>query len=299
MYDIIIVGAGPAGMTAAIYGSRAGKKVLVLEKKACGGQIINATKVKNYPGFLEISGLELSKNMRKQVESLGAEIKFEEVEKIVKGDKFKVKTDEGEYQARAIILATGAESGRLGLPNEEKLTGRGVSYCATCDGHFYKDKNVAVIGGGNTALYDALYLSDIAKKVYLIHRRDEFRAEKALVLQAEKKGNVEFVLGANITGFLSKDSMLTGVKLEKYGSEVLDLEISGVFVAIGYVPQNQVFSNVVLLDDKGYIETSDGVHTSTSKIYVAGDARKKDLKQLTTAVSDGAIAASMAVKELD
>ena len=262
MYDIIIIGAGPAGLTAAIYALRAGKKVLVLEKKAYGGQIVNATKVKNYPGFLEISGLELAENMYEQVKAFSGEVKFEEALGVSLEDGYKlVRTDESEYKAKAVILATGAENGKLGASGEEKLVGKGVSYCATCDGSLYKGKDVAVIGGGNTALYDALYLADVASKVYLIHRRDEFRAQKTLVDLAKEKGNVEFVLGAKVVEFLGEDK-LTSLKLD----DGRVLEVDGAFVAVGYVPQNQAFSDVVSLDEKGYVETSDGIHTNIDEI---------------------------------
>lgn len=295
MYDIIIIGAGPAGLTAAIYALRAGKKVLVLEKKAYGGQIVNATKVKNYPGFLEISGLELAENMYEQVKAFSGEVKFEEALGVSLEDGYKlVRTDESEYKAKAVILATGAENGKLGASGEEKLAGKGVSYCATCDGSLYKGKDVAVIGGGNTALYDALYLADVASKVYLIHRRDEFRAQKTLVDLAKDKGNVEFVLGAKVVEFLGEDK-LTSLKLD----DGRVLEVDGAFVAVGYVPQNQAFSDVVSLDEKGYVETSDGIHTNIDGIYVAGDAKAKELKQLVTATSDGAMAATVAIKELE
>ena len=295
MYDIIIIGAGPAGLTAAIYALRAGKKVLVLEKKAYGGQIVNATKVKNYPGFLEISGLELAENMYEQVKAFSGEVKFEEALGVSLEDGYKlVRTDESEYKAKAVILATGAENGKLGASGEEKLAGKGVSYCATCDGSLYKGKNVAVIGGGNTALYDALYLADIASKVYLIHRRDEFRAQKTLVDLAKEKVNIEFVLGAKVAEFLGEDK-LTSLKLD----DGRVLEVDGAFVAVGYVPQNQAFSDVVSLDEKGYVETSDGTHTNIDGIYVAGDAKAKELKQLVTATSDGAMAATVAIKELE
>ena len=295
MYDIIIIGAGPAGLTAAIYALRAGKKVLVLEKKAYGGQIVNATKVKNYPGFLEISGLELAENMYEQVKAFSGEVKFEEALGVSLEDGYKlVRPDESEYKAKAVLLATGAENGKLGASGEEKLVGKGVSYCATCDGSLYKGKDVAVIGGGNTALYDALYLADVASKVYLIHRRDEFRAQKTLVDLAKEKGNVEFVLGAKVVEFLGEDK-LTSLKLD----DGRVLEVDGAFVAVGYVPQNQAFSDVVSLDEKGYVETSDGIHTNIDGIYVAGDAKAKELKQLVTATSDGAMAATVAIKELE
>lgn len=298
MYDIIIIGAGPAGLTAAIYGLRAGKNVLVLESKAFGGQIINAEKVENYPGIAEISGVQLATNMYNQVKELGGDIKFEKAISIEQNNETKiVKTDEGEYQTKAIILATGAENRKLGIPREDELIGKGVSYCATCDGHFYKDKDVVVVGGGSTALQDALYLSNLANKVYLVHRRDEFRGEHAYVEEIKKKTNVELVLKSNVVKLLGEPKLTAVIVVNDAGTE-REIPADGIFIAVGYVPQNQDFAKVIDLDEAGYIATSDGVHTSIPGIYVAGDARAKELKQLTTAVSDGSIAADTAVKEI-
>ncbi len=304
MYDIIIIGAGPAGLTAAIYGLRAGKKVLVLEGKAYGGQIVNAQKVENYPGIIEISGRDLAKNLLTQVRSLGGETKLENVVSLAVADNIKIVTTDMDerYRAEKIIIATGAENRKLGLAREEELTGHGVSYCATCDGHFYEEKDVAVIGGGNTALMDAIYLSALARKVYLIHRRMELRAEKAYVDEAKEKNNIEFVLGYNpveIKGDTKVETLV--VKSNENSPEpdkVREIPTDGIFIAVGYQPQNQAFASLIELDEAGYIRTADGVHTNIKGIYVAGDARAKELKQLTTAVSDGAIAATMAIQEV-
>lgn len=296
-YDIIIIGGGPAGLTAAIYGLRAGKKVLVLEGKALGGQIVNALDVQNYPGLSSVSGVELSTTMYNQVLGFGGEVKFEKAIEIRDESRKIVKTDGGEYGARAVIIATGAENRKLGLSREQELTGKGVSYCATCDGNFYKGKDVAVIGGGNTALEDATYLSGIVNKVYLIHRRDEFRGDAANIEKVKKCKNVELVLKANVSEIMG-EKKVEGLKVRfDDGSERI-LEVSGVFFAVGYAPQNSEFANVVKLDEAGYVATEDGVHTSVEGIYVAGDARAKDLKQLVTAMSDGAIAADTAIKEM-
>lgn len=297
-YDIIVIGAGPAGMTAAIYALRAGKKVLVLEGKVCGGQIINAQEIENYPGVFKISGEQLAENLLGQVKDLGGEIKLEQALKIaMEGSRKVVETDAGRYAVSAVILATGAENRKLGLPRENELTGRGVSYCATCDGNFYRGKDVAVIGGGNTALEDAAYLSGLANKVYLVHRRDEFRGEQANVDKARAKENIELVLKANATELIGEQKV-EGLKVEFDDGKEKLLSVSGVFIAVGYVPQNREFADLVELDGEGYIKTEDGVHTSAEGVYVAGDARKKDLRQLTTAVSDGAIAATVAVREM-
>ena len=297
MFDIIIIGAGPAGLTSAIYGLRAGKKVLVLEGKAYGGQIINAEMVENYPGMPKISGVELATNMYNQVKDLGGEVKFEQAVEIPDGKIKSVKTDGGAYQAKAVIIATGAENRKLGVEREKELTGKGVSYCATCDGHFYKGKDVVVVGGGNTALQDALYLSNLVNKVYIVHRRDEFRGDYANVAALKKRENVELVLKANVIE-LKGEPKLEVVVVKDDSGKIRNIPASGIFMAVGYVPQNEAFSDVVKLDEAGYIQTEDGVHTSAGGIYVAGDARAKELKQLTTAVSDGSIAADTAVKEM-
>lgn len=294
-YDIVIIGGGPAGLTAGIYAARAGKKVLVLEGRALGGQIVNAPDVRNYPGTPSISGVDLSMNMYKQVLEHGGEVKFERAMGIK--DKI-VHTDGGEYKAKAIILATGAENRKLGLYGEDKLVGKGVSYCATCDGNFYKDETVAVVGGGNTALEDTIYLADICKKVYLIHRREEFRGDKTTVDKIKALKNVEMILSANVKEILGEEKV-EGLELEIKDGERKEIKVDGVFFAIGYEPQANEFADSVELDEQGYIKTKDGVHTSTEGIYVAGDARAKDLKQLVTAASDGAIAATVAVKEME
>ena len=295
MYDIIIVGAGPAGLTSALYALRANKKVLVLEAKSYGGQILNANKIENYPGIASISGFDFANNLYNQVTKLGGIIKYETVNR-VEADKTVI-TNKDTYQAKAVILATGSENRKLQIENEQKFIGKGISYCATCDGHFYKNKIVAVNGGGNTALEDALYLADIAKKVYLIHRRDEFRAEEAYREELEAKNNVEFILNSTIVSLKGEENLTSIIVNDKDGKEQ-ELVVDGLFIAIGQEPKNEIFKNVVDINEHGYIESDDGVHTKTSGIYVAGDTRIKMLRQLTTAVSDGSIAATMAIKEM-
>ena len=295
MYDIIVVGAGPAGLTAALYARRANKTVLVFEAKSYGGQIVNASLVENYPGFDSISGFDLATNMYNQVIDLGAEVKFEMVKKITE-DK-KVITDNGTYEAKAIILATGAENRRLNLPNEVDYIGKVVSYCATCDGNFYKNKTVAVVGGGNTALEDAIYLADICDKVYLIHRRDSFRGEDKYLEQIKVSDKIEFILNSNVTA-LNGDDLLESIEVKDNDGNTRTLEVSGLFIAVGQQPKNELFADIIELTEKGYIATSDGVHTNVDGIYVAGDTRDKELKQLTTAVSDGSIATTVAIKEM-
>ena len=295
MYDIIIIGAGPAGLTAALYARRANKKVLVLEAKSYGGQIINANKVENYPGIANISGFDLATNMYNQVKEIGAEIKFETALHIDK-DK-NVTTNEGIYQAKSIILATGAENRKLNIPKETDFIGKGISYCATCDGNFYKNKIVAVVGGGNTALEDAIYLSDIAKKVYLIHRRDEFRGEDRYAKELKNKDNVTLILNSQITKLIG-ENLLKEIEVTNNDGEIQNIEIDGLFIAVGQSPKNAIFANLINITKSGYIESEDGVHTNIDGIYVAGDTRVKTLRQLTTAVSDGAIAATTAIKEM-
>ena len=296
MYDIIIVGAGPAGLTAALYARRANKKVLVLEAKTYGGQIVNANRIENYPGIPNISGFDYATNLYNQVKDLGAEIKFETVIRIEKNKK--VTTNKETYQAKAIILATGAESRKLNINKETDFIGKGVSYCATCDGNFYKDKIVAVVGGGNTALEDAIYLSNIASKVYLIHRRDEFRAEEVYIEELQKRNNIEMILNSNVIK-INGDTLLKSIDIEDNKKNIRTIEINGLFIAVGQMPKNEIFQNITSLNQSGYIISPDGVHTNTKGIYVAGDTREKSLRQLTTAVSDGAIAATIAIKEME
>lgn len=296
MYDIIIVGAGPAGLTAALYALRANKKVLILESNNYGGQIINASIIENYPGISNISGFDYATNLYNQVKKYGADIKYE---KVIKIDKNKyVTTNKDVYLARSIIIATGAKNRKLKLENEEKFIGKGISYCATCDGNFYKDKIVAVVGGGNTALEDALYLSNIVKKVYLIHRRAEFRGENAYVDDLKNRENIEFILNANIIS-LRGNEKLESIEVKNELNEVFSINVDGLFIAIGQEPKNDIFKDIIDIDESGYIISSDGVHTNCDGIYVAGDARSKELRQLTTAVSDGSIAATVAIKEMN
>ena len=296
MYDIIIVGAGPAGMTAALYAKRANKKVLIFESKTYGGQIVNTPVIENYPGIPDISGFDYATNLYNQIISLGCEIKFEPVIRIE--DDLTVITSKNKYVAKSIIIATRAENRKLKLENEEKFIGKGISYCATCDGNFYKNKTVAVNGGGNTALEDAIYLSNIAKKVYLIHRRDEFRGENKYIEDVRNKNNIELILKSTITKIIG-DNKLKSIEITSIDNKKQQIEVDGLFIAIGQTPNNEVFKNIIDVSKEGYIISEDGVHTTKKNIYVAGDTRIKDLRQLTTAVSDGAIAATTAIKEME
>ncbi len=290
MYDIIIIGAGPAGLSAAIYARRANKKVLVIEAKSYGGQIINAHQIDNYPGLFHVNGFDFAQKVYNQAKELGTEFIFETVTKIT--PEKEVITNKNTYQAKAIIIATGALNKKLNLPNEKELLGKGISYCATCDGSFYKGKIVAVNGGGSHALADALYLTDLASKVYLICKENNFD-ENALIYEELKQKNVEFILNSNITKINGTDKLESVIINDNQ-----ELSLDGLFIAIGQTPQNSIFSNVVDVSDMGYIISEDGVHTKTPGIYVAGDARIKELRQLTTAVSDGSIAAVTAIKEM-
>lgn len=292
MVDIIIVGAGTAGLSAAIYGVRAGKSVLVLEANVYGGQIINTPEIENYPGIKHISGYEFATNLYEQARDLGAQIQYEKVIGIKSDHDNKIViTEKNEYECKSIILATGAKNRPLGLEKENDLIGAGVSYCATCDGAFYRGRDVAVNGGGNTALEDAIFLSNYCKKVYLVHRRDSFRGEEKLLETLKKKENVEFVLNSTIVELLSNE-VLTGIVVEdKYTLERKTMEINGLFIAIGQIPENDAFSDVVHLDQSGYIKGIEDCKTNEAGIFVAGDCRTKAIRQLATAASDGAIAA--------
>ena len=293
MADVIIIGAGPAGLSAAIYVQRAGKSALVLEAMTYGGQIINTPEVENYPGIQKISGFDFATALYEQAVSLGAELVFDRAEKIEKKEELLQVTTAGGsvYEAKAVILATGAKNRKLGIEREQELTGRGVSYCATCDGAFYKGKPVAVNGGGNTALEDAMFLSNYCSRVYVIHRREGFRGEPQALEALRAKDNVEFVLNATVTGLLGEPK-LTGVEVtDKLTGETRELEVEGLFVAIGQEPENHGFENVVALDPLGYISAGEDCTTGTLGVFTAGDCRTKAVRQLTTAASDGAVAA--------
>ena len=299
MYDIIIVGAGPAGLTAAIYAKRAAKKVLVLEAKTYGGQIINTLDIENYPVNPHISGFDFATKLYEQVLAMDVEVKFEKVIRIKNNDDYKeVITDGNTYQGKTIILATGAENRKLGLSNEDELVGKGLSYCATCDGAFYKGKDVAVVGGGNTALEDALYLSDICNKVYLIHRRSEFRGEETLVNSLKEKDNVEFIYNSNVTKLNANDT-LESIEVTDNDRNKKEINVSGIFIAVGRIPENENFKDIIKVDEAGYIVAGEDCHTNIPGIFVAGDNRTKEVRQLVTATSDGAIAATEAIKYIN
>lgn len=292
MYDIIVVGAGTAGLTAALYGARAGKRVLVLEQKNAGGQIVNSPEVDNYPGIKHISGFEFIQGLQEQAEEAGAEFRYASAEAIrCEGEKKLVRCGDEELACNSIILATGMVYRKLGLEREEQLTGKGVSYCAVCDGAFFRGKDTAVVGGGNTALEDALYLSEICRKVWLIHRRDRFRGENAAVNRLLQTKNVEFILDSVVTQFRGEEQ-LSGIIVKNRATGVVsELPVSGVFVAVGQMPENERFQDVVELDTHGYIKADESCRTSVPGIFAAGDCRTKQVHQLVTAAADGAVAA--------
>lgn len=295
MLDFIIIGGGTAGLSAAVYACRANKKTLVLEREAFGGQIVDAPLVENYPGIKNISGAQFASDLFDQAESAGASFKCETVIGVESGaDSVTVTTDGGRYEAKAVVIAAGCEHRRLGLNREEKLIGSGVSYCALCDGAFFKDKTVAVLGGGNAAFTDALYLAGVAKLVYIVHRRDSFRAEQALVDRASELNTIRFVKNAVVKELIGVNE-LTAIKVGTESGSEKTIEVDGLFVAIGQQPDNGAFG--VALDEAGYILADAQCRTDVKRVYAAGDCRQKTVRQLTTAAADGAIAVSAALKE--
>lgn len=292
MYDIIIIGAGTAGLSAAVYGVRAGKRVLLLEAGIYGGQIINTPEVENYPGIRSISGYDFAENLYQQAVSLGAELKYEKAVKITDGETAKtVVTDRGEYSCKSVILATGAKNRPLGVEREQELTGAGISYCATCDGAFYRGKDVAVVGGGSTALEDARFLSDYCRTVSIIHRRDAFRGEDRLEKALKERQNIRYVMDSQVIR-LNGDKRLRSVAVRNLKTEEeTELFVDGLFVAIGQEPDNRAFADVVELDKAGYVKAGEDCHTRTEGIFAAGDCRTKEVRQLATAAADGAVAA--------
>lgn len=299
MYDIIVIGGGPAGLTAATYARRAGKTVLVIEKAAFGGQITWSPKVENFPTIISISGTELGDRLLEQAMEQGAEVELEEVTAVeADGDVKRVRCDSGaEYEAKAIIIATGAKPRMLGLEREEELVGSGVGFCAVCDGAFYKGRDVAVNGGGNSALQDAMLLSETCRRVYLIHRRSSFRGEEKLVEALRRRENVEFILESTVEELLG-DTELRGIAVRHPGGR-REIELDGLFVAVGHEPDNKIFAELMELDAAGYAVSGEDCRTKTPGVFVAGDCRRKAVRQLTTAVADGSAAALAACAYID
>lgn len=294
MYDVIIAGGGPAGLTAAIYAARGGLSALVLEKAFSGGQMAISHTIENYPGFdSDVPGALLANNMHVQAEKMGAQIINESiVEFDLEGDEKKVKTAHNEYTAKAVILAMGATPRKLGIEGEEKFIGSGVSFCATCDGAFFRNADVAVIGGGNTAVEDALYLGKFCKKIYIVHRRDTFRAQRALVTAAKELDNVEFLMDTRPVEIKGEFAVNTLVVESIKTGEKRDLPVTGVFVAVGQEPTTELVRGKVNLNAAGYIDAGEDCKTNIPGVYCAGDIRAKMLQQIVTAASDGAVAAT-------
>ena len=289
IYDIIIIGGGPAGLTAAIYARRANKTVLVMEKGTFGGQITSSPKVENIPGFISVSGNEFGEVLMEQAMELGAEVECLESLSVTDGDIKTVTTDEGDYQARALIIATGTKHRLLGLDREEEFIGNGISFCAVCDGAFYADKTVAVIGGGNSALQEAILLSKTSKKVYVVQNLDYFTGEEKLIEELKTTENIEAIMGAVVTELLGDDE-LSGIKIKR-GEQIEELKIDGMFTAIGLIPQNEIFASLVKLNNWGYVDSGEDCLTTANGIFVAGDCRSKRIRQVATAAADGAVAA--------
>ncbi len=299
MYDILIIGGGPAGLTAATYACRAGKSVLVIEKNSFGGQITWSPRVENFPGFLSVSGAELGDRLMEQAMDQGAELELEEVCALRReGDAWQAICESGAvFEGKTVIAATGAKPRMLGAAREEELVGSGVCYCAVCDGAFYAEKPVAVCGGGNSALQDALLLSETCSKVWLIHRRDAFRGEEKLVDALKERDNVEFVLNARVKALLGEGE-LSGLVLEQSGKERV-IEVEGLFVAVGHQPDLGLFGALLETNGAGYAASGEDCRTRSSGLFVAGDCREKTVRQLTTAVADGAVAALAACRYLE
>ena len=298
-YDIAIVGGGPAGMTAALYAARAGKSVVLFEGEMLGGQILPTRKIENYPALPDVDGYTFADGLTKQITALGVAIVYDAVAMVEKTeDGFALQTSGEVYNSAAVILATGLKHRRLGLDGEEALIGRGISFCATCDGMFFRKKEVAVVGGGNTAVQDALVLSEYCSRVYLIHRRNQLRAEENLVKQMRARENIEFI-GETVIEELEGEESLQSLTLRNVSTGAVEyLPVAALFEAIGQYPQNAAFSNLVELDEDGYFLTDNACRTSCPGIFAAGDACRKSVRQLTTAVSDGTVAALSAVEYL-
>ena len=300
MYDIIVVGGGPAGLTAAIYGLRAGKSVLVIEKNGFGGQIAYSPKVENIPGTILISGAEFADKLTEQAMNLGADVELENVIRVENGQIKRVYTEEGNcFEAKAVILAVGVKHRMLGLPGEEELVGNGISFCAVCDGAFYAGQDVAMIGGGNSALQEALLLSEVCRKVTVVQNLAFFTGEKKLADALTAKDNVDVIFSAVVTEYLSENGSLTGLRIRSESGEEQVLKLDGAFLAVGLVPENDAFASLAELNDWGYFASGEDCTTQTPGVFVAGDCRSKSIRQVTTAAGDGAVAAMAACRYLD
>lgn len=301
MYDVIIIGAGPAGMTAAVYASRANLDTLMLERGVPGGQMADTEEIENYPGFESILGQELSMKMLDHAKKFGAEYGYGNVQEIIDHGNYKeVKAGDKKFKAKAIIIATGAEYKKLGIPGEEEFTGRGVSYCAVCDGAFYRERKIVVIGGGDSAVEEGMYLTRFAKKVTIIHRRDKLRAQKILQERAFKNEKIEFIWDTVVEEIHGKDGKVSHLTIKNVKTgETGEFQTDGVFVYIGTVPLSEPFKSLGIVNEEGYIPTNENMETKIPGIFAAGDIREKDLRQVVTATGDGSIAAEMAAKYIE
>ncbi len=301
IFDLVIIGGGPAGLTAGLYGTRSKLKTILLEKITIGGQIITTEKIENYPGFPDgISGFDLMQKMEAQARSFGLNIESDNINNISKNNNiFELIGDNKKYQARSIIIASGSSPGKLGIPGEEKFRGRGVSFCATCDALFFRNKPVAVVGGGDAAVEEGLYLTKFVSSLYLIHRRDKLRATKVLQDRAFANPKIKFIFDSVLENIEGKDFVeKINIKNVKTG-EKKELSVSGIFLYVGTQPNTEFLKNILKLDDKGYIITDNEMRTNVSGIFAAGDVREKKLRQVSTAVGDGATAAFMAEKYIE
>lgn len=301
LYDVVIIGAGPAGMTAAVYASRANLDTLMLERGVPGGQMADTEAIENYPGFESVLGPDLSNKMFEHAQKFGAQYAYGEVKEVVDhGDYKEVITGDKTYRTKTVIITTGAEYRKLGIPGEEELTGRGVSYCAVCDGAFFKDREIAVIGGGDSAVEEGMYLTRFAKKVTIIHRRDELRAQKILQDRAFENDKIEFVWDTVVEEIKEEDGKVGTLQLKNVKTgETSEFKTDGVFVYIGTVPLSEPFKSLGIVDDEGYIPTNENMETEIPGIFAAGDIRVKDLRQVVTATGDGSIAAETAIKYIE
>ncbi|WP_225426539.1 thioredoxin-disulfide reductase [Companilactobacillus hulinensis] len=291
-YDVVVIGAGPGGLTAALYASRANLSVMILDRGIYGGQMNNTAEIENYPGFESILGPDLGEKMYKSSTRFGADFGYGAVESVEdKGTTKIVHTDDGDYEAKVVIIATGSQYKKIGIPGEDELSGRGVSYCAVCDGAFFKGKDVAVIGGGDSAVEEGVYLTQMAKSVTIIHRRDQLRAQKILQDRAFKNDKIKFVWNADVKEIVDKDGKVGGVRyVDKKTGEEHVVPASGAFIYVGIQPMTDSFKSLGVLDENGWIDTNDHMETTVPGVYAIGDVRKKELRQITTAVGDGGIA---------
>lgn len=300
--DVVVIGGGPGGYCAALYAARANLTTMVIEKFAPGGQMATTEIVENYPGFVDgINGFELGMQMKKGAERFGVKTKLAEVKSVEldKNPKL-IHTSKDTFEAKTVILALGAFPRELGLSNERNLRGRGVSYCATCDGMFYRNKTVVIVGGGNTAVADALFLAKICEKVYLVHRRDELRASKTYMESLEKASNIEFVWNSEVVEILEQDALVSGVKVSNRQTQIVqEISCDGIFVAIGNIPNTELIKGQVELDEAGYVMADETTKTNIPGVFAVGDMRAKPLRQIVTAVADGAVASKYAEEYID